>query len=442
MAVQQQAQTEAEKKAQAMKEASAMLQFISPSTWAEVMGDVDMTGAQELLADIFLDPTTYLSAGTLPLLKVATKESAEKVLKEAAERGLREGVEKLSKNNKDLILSTQNINDIFDAYIYFNPKHKPKDQELIRLIDQVKELNNTENIKKLVQYVRDMPISKTEQDLILWRSLPIEKQGDIRALPIAGYELSTIYNGDKYLEKLKRAGFTEQEAKERVNALTENMRQALQNNPSVSIDEQNVFGRSRAIIGEPPQIELSKNKDHVNVHYNAAIEEMAHASHYNGNSVPKNIIQTYSQIPQPYQINPSDDLYTIMKKNQVNQMIQEQNETASHILRQDNLHNDKAVEFNKNLSPELTDEAKQIDAAYYMDEDEKRVRMLRAQTAINLWHKYGIFPTSYDFQYFKMYKDPQLRYFNNALLVPAVVTTAATPYLINYTTKSNNHEIK
>ena len=95
MEVQQQAQTDAEKKAEAMKAASAMLQFISPSTWVEVMGNVDMTGAQELLADIFLDPTTYLSAGTLPLLKVATKESAEKVLKEAAERGLREGAEKI-----------------------------------------------------------------------------------------------------------------------------------------------------------------------------------------------------------------------------------------------------------------------------------------------------------------------------------------------------------
>ena len=41
-----------------------------------------------------------------------------------------------------------------------------------------------------------------------------------------------------------------------------------------------------------------------------------------------------------------------------------------------------------------------------------------------------------------MYKDPQLKYFNNALIVPAVVTTTATPYLINYTTKSNDHEIK
>lgn len=101
--VQEWAQTEAEKQAKAMQGALALLQFISPSTWVEVMGNVDMSGAEEFLADIFLDPTTYLSSGIIPLLRVITEESAEKILREAAERGLKEVAEK--KTNAKLIRS-------------------------------------------------------------------------------------------------------------------------------------------------------------------------------------------------------------------------------------------------------------------------------------------------------------------------------------------------
>jgi hypothetical protein len=59
----------AENAQKALKEVDGMMQFISPSSYVELISGKDLNAGQEFAADILLDPTTYFSFGLLPFVK-------------------------------------------------------------------------------------------------------------------------------------------------------------------------------------------------------------------------------------------------------------------------------------------------------------------------------------------------------------------------------------
>lgn len=117
-----QIQKEAEDRRKAAEVAVTALDYLSPSYYANKAG-ANLTGAEAFLFDMTADPTNYLSAGILPLTKMALKEGTEAAVKQAAKTVASEAAEKAAKESAQTI-ATREVGDLWQRLKLFNDPAK------------------------------------------------------------------------------------------------------------------------------------------------------------------------------------------------------------------------------------------------------------------------------------------------------------------------------
>lgn len=383
----------AENAQKALKEVDGMMKFISPSNYVELFSGKDLNAGQEFAVDILLDPSLYLSAGVLPFIKTLGKAGIKKAGKEVIE----EGVEKLGSNLMRLGSSSQRV---------IPPQ-----------------LNTSGNFNHLFDYQRQ--------------------------------RLKNYYSSSMYLDRLKKAGFTEQEAKERIEALINNLNLPIKVNTQIPVmGMTNTIYSNNALNNIEINPKLMTTKDEL---FTTGMEELGHASELNGkdwNSIKQQIIDEYGSVENFNNTYP--DEYAAITK-ETDQVLHKK------------LHNDKANKWNSQFLPEinkqeiynaLPPEAKQylntlspveqemyLDMAseYYRQPSEIRTRALGAIMDYQNQYSYHNQPSAtlskpkyYTLgkEYFKYYNGKNLNsYLDNFISAPLVMFGAYG--LLNNT---NNNE--
>ena len=396
MELQEWSEEEKRKELEALKLLDGALKFTSPSTYVELFSGKDLNGGQEFVVDVLLYPTTYLSAGVLPFIKTAGKAGIKKAGKEAVE----EGVEKLGSNLMRLGSSSQRIIPL--------------------------QLNTSGNFNHLFDYQRQ--------------------------------RLKSYYSSPVYQDRLKRAGFTEQEAKERIEALIDNLNLPVRidkSNPAMGETVTKYSNNALNHIKINPELMATKNDL-----FTTGMEELGHASELNGKdwaSIKQQIIDEYGSVENFRNTHPDE----------YNAMVKETQEVLHK-----KLHNDKANKWNSQFLPEvnkqeiynaLPPEAKQylstlssveqelyleMASKYYRQPSKIRTRALGAIMDYQDQYSYHNQPSvslskpkyyTLGKEYFKYYNGKNLNsYLDNFISAPLVTFGAYS--LFNNTNINNNEK--